>query len=354
MQISNIIQVFLAISIILILLLISYMIYNYERMDIFKKSSKIKKKTVIFTGIYDYGSHGQQTYNTYDNNRSSYKSLVPSINQSGGAEYSYNFWLNIDRTQCESADAESIFLLLRGSKIQLGYEDPSRTSNCLMADNNDKYIFIKNPLIRMNKKGTSFIVEYNTITNPDSYRYDGKSLISCTSGEWDDKNQGLLGIYDLTSQQYNKKWFMFTLVLREITPENDILNKFKTSCKIYINGINMLDREVESPFNGEEDGMLGSAAMKHNNAPLYINPGNPFGSTSSNWQNTWGDTASSPVRMADLTYFNYSLTQNEINSLFSKKFNTSHFISPPEHPAINQNPIAGTNRKDLSTMAKPY
>lgn len=65
MQISNIIQVFLAISIILILLLISYMIYNYERMDIFKKSSKIKKKTVIFTGIYDYGSHGEQTYNTY-------------------------------------------------------------------------------------------------------------------------------------------------------------------------------------------------------------------------------------------------------------------------------------------------
>jgi len=352
MQISNIIQVFLAISIILILLLISYMIYNYERMDIFKKSSKIKKKTVIFTGIYDYGSHGELTYNTYDNNRSSYKSLVPSINQSGGAEYSYNFWLNIDRNECEKATADTIFLLLRGSKIQLRYEDPDTTSNCLMTSNNGKYIFIKNPLIRMNKEGTSFIVEYNTITNADSYRYNGKSLISCTSGKWDDKNQGLLGIYDLTSQQYNKKWFMFTLVLREITPENDILNKFKTSCKIYINGINMLDREVESPFNGEEDGMLGSAAMKHNNAPLYINPGNPFSTNS--WEKTWADSVSSPVRMADLTYFNYSLTQNEINSLFSKKFNTSHFISPPEHPAINQNPIAGTNRKDLSTMAKPY
>ena len=77
----------------------------------------------------------------------------------------------------------------------------------------------------------------------------------------------------MTSSEYDNKWFMVTVVLREITPENDVLNKFKTSCKIYLNGIKMLDREVEAPYNGIEDQLEGSAAMKHNNSPLHLNPG---------------------------------------------------------------------------------
>ena len=47
-MISNLLQVILAITIVLILLFIAFMIYNYERNDILKNSKNIKKKIKLF------------------------------------------------------------------------------------------------------------------------------------------------------------------------------------------------------------------------------------------------------------------------------------------------------------------
>ena len=178
----------------------------------------------------------------------------------------------------------------------------------------------------MKKDGTAIIVEYNTITNPDSYRENGNNVINCASGSWYDKNKGLLGVYNMNDYTYEKKWFMFTVVLREITPENDILYKNKTSCKIYINGINALDRIVESPYNGE----LGSSVMKHNRAPLYVNPGNIYSNKGDDDKNPFEirDGGDSILQMANLTYHNYALNDVEILQLFNKQFTKKPAVAP--------------------------
>ena len=359
-MISNLLQVILAITILLILLFIAFMVYNYERNDIIKNSKKIKKKIKIFEGIYDYAQNNKAVYNTYSINDKTYMDLSPSINQRGGAEYSYNFWLKIDKGTIGSTTADNIILFLRGSILQVPYKNAPKASEDLSGSNcilqkNEKYILVKNPLIRIDRDGSSLIVEYNTLTNPDSYRESGIGKISCSGDSWDDRNQGLLGIYDMRSSEYNNKWFMVTVVLREITPENDVLSKFKTSCKIYLNGIKMLDREVEAPYNGIEDQLEGSAAMKHNNSPLHLNPGNILikENDANNPYDLYTDKSNSPLQMADLTYFNYSITDNQIRSLFNGGFSKKPFV-PVSPPDVVAYPVADINKNTLYSNVKPY
>ena len=320
-MISNIIQIFLGIFIVLILLLIAWLVYNYEKIDMLKSRNNIKKKTRLFKGVYDYGVHDELAFHTYSKESGNYfRDLVPSVNQKGGAEYSYNFWLKMDKAKLKDQTlCDDIILLMKGDKIQLNY---LTDAECKIKNNNNKYIFIKNPLIRIDSKNlNSLVVEYNTITNPDSYRSNGNNLIKCNGGSYDDRNQGYLGIYDMKSSEFDKRWFMITLVLKEITPENDILNKFKTSCKIYLNSIKMLDREVESPYNGETIDSIGSAAMKHNRAPLYVNPTKQI----CHEEDGKLTEKAEALMMADLDYYNYALEHEDVKKIFNKGFNKEKY-----------------------------
>jgi hypothetical protein len=291
------------------------------------------RKIELFKGIYDYSLEKEVSYNTYSNNtgNGAFRELIPSINQYGGAEYSYSFWLKVDPLKLKEANHnnENIILFFRGSKHKIKYKTPNN-KNCLMEANNNKYILVKNPLIRMKNDGTSIIVEYNSISNPDTFREDGIEKIDC-NGDWDSKNKGLLGIYNMTDNEYKNKWFMFTVVLQEITPEDDILHRFKTRCKIYLNGINMLNRIVEAPFNGQDNTSYGSAAMKHNRGKLYVNPGDILtGDNNPIFSDANIKKGEGALQMADLSYFNYALEQDEIIKLFKKGFNKERYTIPEE------------------------
>jgi hypothetical protein len=321
----TILQIIFAIILIFFLLFIANLIYNYENMVNIRNSYTVRREIPIFDGIVDFSQQVNWTFNTYNKTASSYKDLTPSINQNGGAEYTYNFWMYLNKKALSSiTDADDLILLLRGSKSKAPYKNDD---NCQIAQNYHD-ILVKNPLIRMKADGTSIIVEYNTVTSPDAYRENGKNAINC-SGPWMEKNRGMLGIYNLVDYVYDKKWFMFTLVLKEINPDDDIMYKNKTSCKMYINGINVLDRMVESPY----DGSYGSAAMKHNRGPLFVNPGNLYSVDPANTNKNPFATSSaedSSLMMANLTYLNYAATDAEIMQLFNKKFSKKVAFKPVE------------------------
>jgi hypothetical protein len=306
----------------------------------------IDKDIVLFDGIMDFNTT-QWNFNTYNKTKPSYKDLSPSINQNGGAEYSYNFWMYKDQTGLSSVMSSDIVLLLRGNKMKIPYLN---NTNCELTTNGS-YVLVKNPMIRMKSDGSAIIVEYNTLTNPDAYRENGKNSINCSTGSWEDKNKGFLGIYNLNDYTYDKKWFMFTVVLKEINPDNDILYKNKTSCKIYINGIKILDRTVESPY----DGSYGSAAMKHNRAPLYVNPGDIFSSTGKEGENPFKNSGdASAILMANLSYFNYAITDEEIGILFEKEFTKNGATAPiDDNVMIDQYAIA-TVSDDTNNVPLPF
>jgi len=317
------IQVIMAIILILVLLYIAYAVFNMENTFSLQKLNTVKKEVVVFDGIVDFSS-SQWNFNTYNKNSTTYKELIPSINQNGGAEYSYNFWLYVDKSSVNNITSSDVVLLLRGNNVKIPFLNDT---NCALVKNGSS-VLVKNPLIRMKSDGSAIIVEYNTITHPDSYREYGANDINCSSGSWYDNNKGLLGIYNLNDYVYDKKWFMFTLVLQEISPDTDILFKNNTNCRIYINGINVLDRTVESKYNGT----YGSSVMKHNRAPLHVNPGDIYQSgdaVGGNPFKTQGESKS-PLLMANLNYYNYALTDNEIMDLFKREFTKTQAVVPIE------------------------
>ena len=277
-------------------------------MSAVKNFNNIRKEVSIFEGIADFNSVKSE-YNTRDKSLGSYIELKPSINQKGGAEYTYNFWLYRDAHKLSSSlKSEDIALLLRGSKVKVHYKSPN---NCLLKNEDSKYIMVKNPLIRMKKDGTSIVVEYNTITFPDAFHDGGSAEIGNNCSSWFDRNKGLLGIYDLDNS-YDRNWFMVTVILQEVSPDNDILYKNKTTCKMYINGVLMLDRMVESPYDSTP---TYSAAMRHNRGPLYINPGGIYGKDKDD-----EITTEKALMMADLTYFNYAIDQSEVDEIYKRGF----------------------------------
>lgn len=298
---------------------IAFLIYNYETIRNMRNSQSLKREIVIFDGILDYNvSHIK--YDTYNKSVSSFKDLSPSVNQNGGAEYSYNFWLYVDKKAIKKSNSSSdIILLLRGSKIKYPYLNKA---NChIVNDGTD--IFVKNPLIRLKNDSAALILEYNTITSPDAYRENGNTIINCESNSWYDKSKGLLGVYNMDSYIYDKKWVCLTFVLREINPDNDVLYKNKTNLQIYANGVNILDRTIESPYN---DGLEGSSVMKHNRAPLYVNPGNLYNKDKDD--KTTEQIPADSLLMANLNYYNYALTVNEIQGIFNKGFTKTPAILP--------------------------
>ena len=345
-MIGNIIQVIISLILVIILAIIGYAIFNKETLSSLRTFNTVQKKTLILDGTIDLASSRDLIYETNDDTKPSFVDLRPSVNQNGGAEYSYNFWLYRDSSLLQNVSASDISLILRGDKTKVNYNNPN---NCSVSNNNS-YILVKNPFIRMRSDGSSIVVEYNTLTSPDSYHDGGNGQVNCNSS-WFDKNKGFLGIYDINAS-YDKKWCMISVVIQEISPDNDILYKNRTSCKLYLNGVLMMDKIVESPYNGTVDG---SAAMRHNKGKLYIAPTNIFNVNggSSNPDDKIASDRTATVMMADVAYYNYAISSVVIESLFKAGFNKNQAKLPG--PASGQELYnIGPTISSGNNMPKPF
>ena len=104
-MLNFIIQALLAIFLILIMGFIAYSIYDREYINAVRISSTNKKETKIFTGVYPFTADPVRV-ETINKNDPYYLEIGESVNQTGGAEYSYNFWLyfNIIDNNLEARD----------------------------------------------------------------------------------------------------------------------------------------------------------------------------------------------------------------------------------------------------------
>jgi hypothetical protein len=298
---------------------IGYNIYLIELQNMFQGENDIRKEIVILNGTYDF-SNSEVKYDTADKSEISYKNIKPSINQEGGAEYSYNFWLNIDQevlTKMRDSNKKDVVLFLKGEK-NLYYNSKSNFNCANTAVANNPVILTKNPLVRLSGDGRKIAIEYNNIYNTDSYQH-GSSYKNCSFiqsvNDWNKKNKNILGVYDI---EFNKKWFMVTIVMKEVADSNNVLSLNRASCKMYINGVKLLDKKVETKYVNN----IYSATFKNNTSPFYINPLinkdnirdqiNPYNRV----------TKGNSLKIADVKYYNYAINDEMISSLHNKGFNT--------------------------------
>lgn len=321
----------ISLFLVILLALIGYSIYNTEYINAIKQYNIVRKEIPIFTGYLDLKDNKDKEFDTFNQFSTNYLNLSPSVNQNGGAEYTYNFWLWKNGDEICSSNYKVLFF--RGSKNKIPYT----TENCLSSTNSTPYILVKNPLVRISKDGKKIIIEYNTITKPDAF---GNSTAECNR---DTGNKRMLGIYDL-SDNYDKQFIMITVVLKEISSEDDIFNKNVTNCKLYLNSVLVLDKNTYD--TNTSDGTTIPTVMKHNYGKFYFNPTNIIGNDSVDDDKN--------LLMADLTYYNYAIEPSKIEELFNKGFTNKEgsFIKTSD----TENSYLKGNKFDIESpdSVKPY
>lgn len=377
-MLNTIIQMILAIFLIAIMALISYSVYNKDILNGIKISNTTKKVTKIYDGIFSFGTDTieQETHNKSD---PSYLDINPSVNQNGGAEYSYNFWLyfNVDKddkTIIKKSDYDSKNLSLTTDVYKYGYinlfykgepESLLFKSNSLECDNNininklDKKVLIKNPLVKIRNDANEIIVEYNNINFPETYNSTAGDL-NCTDSVESIKNRNInkFGIKEIDANKYKKKYNMITIVLEENPRNENIINSNKTNCRIFFNGA-LVSNRVANINNNEniEINEFKSRVMKSNYSKFRVNDFNlnlnkTNGINVNKITNDDNIEEKNPLKMADLSYYNYALTQLEINNLYKAGFNKYQAIIASIDPEVDKY-IKGSNSKQDTDLPKP-
>jgi len=356
-MINTVVQIILSVFLIAIMAFICYSIYNNEIIKSIKINSTTKRKTEIFTGIFDYTEHTTLIFETYDATANNFLDINPSTNQNGGAEYSYNFWLYFDYSNSNviTSDVDSdisaykdyayivlfykgelntLPLITNGYQCDFNYDQELKSLKYL-----DENINIKNPLVKIRNDAKEIIVEYNNINFPESYNSSAaKFKCSINENKFNKRNLNKFGIKDIKPEKLKQTFNMITIVFQE-KPKNELIfNIESTNCKVYFNGTLIENRIAHSSAieTNNDYTSIKSRVMKSNLSKLLVNPINitpainsiklinitPEDTNKKTSQNT-DATLKSPLLVADLSYFNYALSQKEITLLYNKGYSKS-------------------------------
>jgi hypothetical protein len=346
-MINTIIQIILSIFLISIMAFIGYSVYNNEFLSNVVLTNTNRKITKVFTGILDYSQDTDLDFETYDKNDYSYLDINPSINQNGGAEYSYNFWLFF------TFDSSQDTIIFDKNKINntylTTYRAPANT-----VDNNSKYIIlfykgekqsvlisnnngyecdtkeavyeptilVKNPLIKIRNDAKEIVVEFNNINYPETYNANNNIKIDCTNADDlnNKRNINKFGIKDIDVANYRDKFNMVTVVFQEQSKNDNLFNSNKSNCKVYFNGELKADKLANTnSMIDDEINSFKSRVMKSNLSRLHLNPSD--NQKISKVKLADKITEVPALQMADLTYYNYALTNAEVKRLYNSGFN---------------------------------
>lgn len=333
--IGPVFQIIAAIIIVIFLFAIGFLIFNMEMVTSSQDAGKLKKSVPIFTGMVDMNSRSNTgnggenvaAFNTVNPTDPSYKPITPSVNQPSGAELSYNFWLYKTDTAFQSVTESGARMTtdagLSSGDFILFVQGENRSQDYpSLCGKNKRDIKVKCPLVKLERGGKVLTVEFNTMASPDAVHEQSRNTCNDDSRSWNAMNAHKLAIYtDNTteSSNFNEKWFMVTVVLNDTTPNDPLPLRNKVRCRIYINGNLELDRYVDDGL-----GMPSSVStLRRNTGNLYVGPQVKVDNTNNTQTFTGGITNSKKLLMADLTYYNYAVSEDEIKSFFSKGFTKS-------------------------------
>lgn len=353
-MINGIIQVLFAVMIVIVLFAIAFFVYNQELLRAIRNASVIKKEVPVFTGVIDIATTNNREYNTRDSTHPSYKPINLSVNQPSGAELTYNFWLYMDTTSTaddiyskpsdnanvltdSGLSKDDLILVLKGDNTAYTYR-----SVCGL---NKTDVLVKCPLIKLQRGGDVLSVEFNTLASPEAVREQSRNTCSEQSSDWQYMNAHKLAISGLrdgpNKANFEKKWFMVTVIIQDMNPLDAMPMRNKCRCRILVNGTIELDRYV--------DGSLGSysrqaSVLRQNMSNLHVVPSITIAGTTTTKRI---DPANArKVMMADLTYFNYALDQGVAKDMFNNGFN-KEFAVMIESPSTD--PLSGAEVQSISS-----
>lgn len=341
-------QVIYAILLVIVLFIIGFFIYNSDYIQNLKSKNIIKEKVPIFKGIKDLSIGKDQEYNTSNPLSLSYRNISQSYNQTGGIEFTYNFWLYIDNSlyntsakqnklikpdegyTYENIDSQTI-LFSKGSNMLSTYK------NICGEDKRD--ILVKCPLVKLEDYGKNITVEFNTLQSPDGVKENSKNVCAEQTSNWLVANIHKLTARNINREEFNKKWIMVTVILQDTTYVDPVPTRYKVRCKMYVNGLKELDKYVDGKLFSSIstfDTSNNYSVLKVNRGNLYIAPNINVTDDNQNKKYIKLPSTEKKLMMADLTYYNYAISENDIQGLFADSVTKQVASSPGDEAEVNK------------------
>ena len=291
---SKYIQFSLAGIIVLILYIISLLVLNTDSLVVLVNSKvKQNEKISIFKGLQTVTQLSGIVLNTVNPFADNFLKISRSLNDKGGAQFTYQFWMKINDTNYQNYN--DLTVLLKGDNTkylkglydttsgklvpynpQLYNQDPSYTSS------QPEYI-VKCPLIKFGKSYKNMIIEFNTNKDPNA-----KMEVLLEGSDQYKKN--VLSLSPLN-------WYLITYVI-----EDNYSSAFNQVNGIQVTlYVNDFPYQVSSPAT---DPLLKNNFLKQNDGDLYLFPD--------------VQVPREFMSISDMKYYNYALTQQSIAGIFTK------------------------------------
>jgi len=338
-------QVILALAIVIILFVIGFMVYNYEYLRTFRQQGVARQKVVLFEGIKDFKTTKDDIFHTQDKNSSQYRDLPPSYNQTGGTEYSYNFWLSMDSafvptnaaevpattdTGFETAGHQTV-LFVKGSKQVVSYKN--------ICGRSKKDILVKSPLVKLENYGKVMTVEFNTVQGPDAVMEGSPAVCSELTNQWNVANAHKIALKGVDGPALIGKYNMYTIVIQDTFPQDPLPYRNKVRCRIYVNGIITLDKYVDGKLNPAATDF---STLKTNLGNLIVNPQIVIDTNNT----TRNPVSENHLRIANLSYFNYAVGQADIDTLYASGYDNK----PVSQELITYTTLKGTTNTGVKEL----
>jgi hypothetical protein len=271
-----------------ILYIVTLLILNTDALVLYI-DNKVKQNEMISiidgkSGVLKLSGRQFNTVNAYSTN---FKKIGKSLNNKGGAQFTYQFWMKIKDT--DNANYNNLTVFLRGDKNKYtkGLYDIDTNKiipNVGSAPNPTGDYMVKCPLLKFGQSYTNMILELNTNKDPSTrieIKLDGSDQLN---------KKNLLSLAPLS-------WYLITIVLEDnfsysTTSENGIKVSF------YIN-----DYEYKIS-SASTDALLKNNFIKQNEGDLYLFP----------------DISQTKdfMQIANFKYYNYALAYADVSSMFLK------------------------------------
>lgn len=360
-------QVLMALALVIILFVIGFAIYNMETVRAIQESGKTRKAVPIFSGVKDLVLSKEEVYDTRDPAIPGYVPIEVAVNQSAGAEFTYNFWMYLDSASlftndlpvdtgaAQTTDAgirnSDIVLFMRGDKTLRTFKRICAKDTTTKTD-----VLVKCPLVKLERNADILVVELNTTENPEAIVENARDTCSDTSTNWNRKNSHKIGLRGLRSRtNLQKKWFMVSVVIQDTFPEDPLPVRNKIRCRIYINGRVELDTYLDAAPLDDSATVRNArtSVVLQNQGAVYVYP-ELLNSSAFHTTNT---SDKNKLMLADLTYYNYALTSEELKSMFGAGFNKNaaptlaslNAAAEDQSPILNSGSFA-TDTRQLTPM----
>lgn len=270
---------------------------------------RLPRMTKIIDGFIEVPTIANKAFDTLDQRAPNYLPLPRSYNRRGGAQFSYQFWLNV-KDGTPSAVKDKI-ILLRGDNALYTWNDS--------ANGHHSGVAIACPSISFGDTYDELKIRFNTLDQIEN-TYTTKTQTTQNVADTSARNNALLKLI-------LGKWVLFTVVFEDNVPVSEFEDG--TRMRLYVNDL-MYD---SATYPGK--------ALRQNNGQLFLFPSNGAGS---------GGLPGALI--CDLSYYNYAVEAEAIKKTYDAGQSQKRSNAPGTGENIASQPLylSEYNKLDIYTQ----